>query len=119
MRRSSPIFPTTTSPDVDRYYRGNDVRFFYLNAGEEIGRVEVPSWVAEDEGAFGLVHSLIVDQCHRGGGYPVGLMEAHEQAVVTGADRRYFAELMEQAMYSQRLPLYTSEKARSKSLRRL
>jgi GNAT superfamily N-acetyltransferase len=115
----SAVFPTTTTPAVARYYQGNDVHFFYVNVGEEVGRVEVPSWVAEDGDALGLVHSLIVDQCHRGGGYPVGLMEAHEQAVVTGADRRYFVQLMEQAFYSKRLPLYTSEKARSKSLRRL
>ena len=114
----SAMFASSSSPAA-RYYGGNDVHFFYLNVGEEVGRIEVPSWVAENEGALGLVHSLIVDQCRRGGGYPVGLMEAHEQAVVTEADRRYFVQLMEEALYSQHLPVYTSEKARSKRLRRL
>ena len=109
----------TSSPTVARYYGGDDIHFFYINGGEEIGRVEVPSWVADDEGTLGLVHSLVVDQCRRGGGYPVGLMEAHEQAVVGGADRRYFVEMIEQALYAQRQPVYTSEKARSKRLRRL
>ena len=93
----------TTSPDVDKYYRGTGLSFFYLNAGEEIARVEVPSWVAEREEAVNLTHSLLVDQCGRGHGYPVALMEAHEQAVVTGVDRRYFVELVEQALFDQRL----------------
>jgi GNAT superfamily N-acetyltransferase len=114
----SAIF-ATSSLAVARYYGGNDVHFFYVNVGEEIGRVEVPSWVAEDEGSLGLVHSLVVDQCRRGDGYPVGLMEAHEQAVVGGADRRLFVQMVEQALYAQGQPVYTSEKARSKRLRRL
>ena len=108
----------TSSHTVARYY-GDDVHFFYVNGGEEIGRVEVPSWVADDESTLGLVHSLVVDQCRRGGGYPVGLMESHEQAVVGGADRRHFVQMIEQALYAQRQPVYTSEKARSKRLRRL
>ncbi len=41
-------------------------------------------------------------------------MEAHEQAVVTGVDRRYFVELVEQALYDQRLPIFSSEKNISK-----
>ena len=39
--------------------------------------------------------------------------------MVGGADRRYFVEMIEQALYAQRQPVYTSEKARSKRLRRL
>ena len=107
----------TLSRYMERYYKGNDVLFFYVNVGPEIGRVEVPSWVAEDEGALGLVHSLVLDQCRRGQGYPVGLMEAHEQAVVSGPDRRYFVELLERTLHGDGLPVYTSEKARSKRLR--
>ena len=76
--------------------------------------MEVPSWVAEDEASLELMHSLIIDQCRRGPGYPVALMEAHEQAVVTGPDRRYFVELVEQALFDQRLPIYSSEKNISK-----
>ena len=44
-------------------------------------------------------------------------MEAHEQAVVTGADRRYFAEMVDGALQRGGLPVFTSEKARSKRLR--
>ena len=107
----------TSSRGVETYYRGNGISFFYVNVGEEIGRVEVPSWIADDEAALGLTHSLVVDQCRRGRGYPVGLMEAHEQAVVGGADRRYFVQAVEEALQGQGMPVYSSEKSRSKRLR--
>ena len=109
----------STSPLVADHYQGHDIHFFYLHAGEEIGRVEVPSWVAEspDSSGLALAHALILDQCRRGPGYPIALMEAHEQAMVTGADRRYFVQLVEDALSDQRLPVYTSEKSRSKRLR--
>ena len=91
--------------------------FFYLNIGEEICRVEVPSWVAENENLLNLVHTLVVDQCRLGRGYPVGLMEAHEQAVVTGSDRQIFINLVERILHDENLPVFTSEKDRSKRLR--
>lgn len=109
----SSVF-TSASALVAQHYRDHEIHFFYVNVGEEIGRVEVPSWVAEDEALLGLAHSLVIDQCRRGPGYPVTLMESHEQAVVTGSDRRYFVELVENALYDQRLPTYSSEKNRSK-----
>ena len=102
---------------VEDYYGGQEVCFFYVNTGEEIGRVEVPSWVAEDEAALGMAHAMIVDQCVKGPGYPTALMEAHEQAVVTGADRRTFSELVGNALQDRGMPAYTSEKSRSKRLR--
>ena len=107
----------STSRLVEDYYRGHGVHFFYIHAGEEIGRIEVPSWVAEDEALLGLAHTLVVDQCRRGPGYPTSLMEAHEQAVVTGADRRFFVEQVEDTLSDQHVPVYTSEKNRSKRMR--
>ena len=106
-----------SSPVIDRYYRGTGIHFFYVNVGEEIGRVEIPSWVAEDENLVELVHSLVVEQCRRGHGYPVALMEAHELAAVRGADRRFFVQQVERALQSEMLPVYSSEKDRSKRLR--
>lgn len=102
---------------VKNSYGGHGVSFYYLNVGEEMGRVEIPSWVAEDETLLGLTHSLILDQCKRGPGYPIALMESHEQAVITTSDRRYFAELVEDSLQDRRMPVYTSEKNRSKRLR--
>ena len=95
---------------VHSHYGKHGVSFFYVKTEEEIGRVEVPDWVAEDEALLGLVHSLVVEQCRLGPGYPVALKEAHEQAVVTGADRQYFVALVEDALEQQGLPVYSSEK---------
>ena len=44
-------------------------------------------------------------------------MESHEQAVITTSDRRYFAELVEDSLQDQKMPVYTSEKNLSKRLR--
>jgi len=46
---------------------------FYLKLDEEIARIEIPQWVAQDENGFNLVHTLVLDQCKRGQGYPVAL----------------------------------------------
>lgn len=108
---------TTSSRISGTYYAGNEVNFFYLNVGEEIGRVEVPSWIAEDTSSVEMVHSLILDQCRRGQGYPIGLMEAHEQAVLESSDRNYFLELVEDTLQSRGVTVQSSEKSRSKRLR--
>jgi hypothetical protein len=112
----SGVFASASSL-VESYYGGHGVCFFYVHAGEEMGRVEIPSWVAEDEALLGLAHALVIDQCRRGPGYPIALMESHEQAVVTTADRQQFAQLVENALQGQRLATYTSEKSRSKRIR--
>ncbi len=68
--------------------------FFYLHVGHEIGRVEIPAWVARDEQLVNQVAAMILDQSKKGYGYPVALAEAHEQAVVKGADREFFYQLL-------------------------
>ena len=112
----SAIFGSN-APIVRNHYRQHGVSFFYVRTQEEIGRVEAPDWVVEDEALLGLVHSLVVEQCRLGPGYPVALKEAHEQAVVTSADRQYFVELVEAALTDQHLPVYSSEKNISKMRR--
>ncbi len=112
----SSVFVSTSSI-VERYYGPHQVHFFYVNVGEEMARVEVPVWVAQDDGLLGLTHGLVVDQCRRGQGYPVAIMEAHEQAVVSGADRERFHELVDNALSTQRVFVYSSAKSRSKRLR--
>ena len=112
-----PLSCVTNTSIVRDFYGPHWVYFYYVNVGEEIARVEVPQWVAEDEGLLALSHSLVVDQCRRGKGYPAAIMESHEQAVISGADRESFKLLMEEALTGQRLPVYTSEKNRSKRMR--
>ena len=107
----------TTSSIVDRYYGEHEVNFYYLNAGEEIARVEIPAWVAGSPELLSLTHAGLLDQCRKGHGYPVAISEAHEQAVVTGGDREEFRVMVEAALGTQRLPVYTSLKDRSKRVK--
>lgn len=112
--RRSPLYLTNSSVPREYYGDRQQVYFYYLNVGEEIARVEVPRWVAESDTLLGLGHSLIVEQCRRGQGYPVAISEAHEQAVVTGRDRQLFRQMVEETLEKQGLPTYTSQKERSK-----
>ena len=107
----------SSSELVKSYYEDNEVRFFYVNTGDEIARVEMPKWVAEDESSVSLVHSLVADQCRLGSGYPACLMEAHEQAVISTSDRSYFLNLLEEVLEGQNMRFYTSRKDHSKRIR--
>lgn len=69
--------------------------FFYLHTGGEIARVEIPAWIARDQELLDRISRLLLDQAHRGNGYPVVLAEAHEQAVVKGPDRDFFYHLIQ------------------------
>ena len=102
---------------VRERYGEHRVYFFYLKVDDEIARIEIPQWVAENEDLLNLAHSLVLDQCRRGHGYPVALSEAHEQAVVTGADRENFWELVESTMVAEPRPSSGSAKSLSKRMR--
>ncbi|MDY6917119.1 MAG: DNA double-strand break repair nuclease NurA, partial [Chloroflexota bacterium] len=112
----SPLF-LTGSPFVHKHYGEHQIHFFYLKLDEEVARLEVPNWVAADEELVGQVHALVLDQCRRGHGYPVALMEAHEKAVVTAIDRERFWELIEMSLARDRMDITGSGKQQSKRLR--
>ena len=112
----SCLYRTDSSISRD-FYGPHQVHFYYVNTGDEIARVEVPEWVAKDKGLLELSHVLANDQCRRGLGYPAAIAEAHEQAVVTGQDREAFKQMLEEALDRNKLPVYTSEKVRSKRMR--
>jgi NurA-like 5'-3' nuclease len=73
--------------------------------------------VAEDSPRLELVHAVLVDQCRRGQGYPVALSEAHEKAVVTGADRDVFWRMVDESMADEHIDAIESGKSRSKRTR--
>ena len=91
-------------------------RFYYVNSGTEIARVEVPDWVAEDPDLLALSHAMLAKQCELGLGYPVAISEAHEQAVVSGRDREEFRKLALMLMEQNGLPTPESAKTVSKRL---
>ncbi|MSQ32027.1 MAG: DNA double-strand break repair nuclease NurA [Dehalococcoidia bacterium] len=99
---------------VREQYGDHQISFFYLNTGDEIARIEVPVWIADDEESTSMVHSLVMDQCKKGRGYPVVLSEAHEQAVVSHADAERFWDLLENAMDRAKAHRASSAKSISK-----
>jgi hypothetical protein len=114
-QRSALFF--SQSSLVEKYYGGNRVYFFYLRIEDEVARVEIPEWAAFRTGLVELTHSLVLDQCRRGQGYPAALSEAHEKAVVSAADREEFWALVEESMQDEKMRVDTSLKSQSKKTR--
>lgn len=92
----SPLWKSHTH--ILNLYGEHEIYFCYVHVGTEIARIEVPSWVAENMTDFELALSLMLGQVDKGGGYPISLAEAHNQAVVTGSDRSRFFGFLEQEM---------------------
>ena len=95
----------------------NRTRFCYVRLPNEVARLEMPAWVAEDEERMERLHAVVWDQAQKGLGYPRALTEAHELAVVRGDDRRLFFELLSAQLAAKGLPLIRTGKAVSKIVR--
>lgn len=114
----SAIFGSTSH--IQRSYpAGSEVCYFYLKgppaSGEpEVGRVEVPRWVAEKPRLVDHIHATILQECKKGTGYPLVLSEAHERAVIRGAEREAFFRLIERRLRRAGLSPVDSSKRRSK-----
>jgi len=100
------------------YPTGTDISFFYLKVpgpgGGELGRIEVPRWVADDPALLDRVHATVLQECRKGEGYPLALSEAHERAVVRTSEREAFFRLMERRLREAGLGPTGSRKRRSK-----
>ena len=92
-------------------YGPHYIYYFYLHVGTEIGRVEVPEWVATDRALLDLVHACLYDQAEKGQGYPVALAEAHERAVVRSADREAFYRFLRDTFVKNDLQTRLSTKS--------
>ena len=89
--------------------------YFYVRTEQEVGRVELPRWVAADPELLALVHAVVLDQAEKGGGYPIILQEAHERAVVRAPEKALFYQILERELQRRGLTGYaTSGKALSK-----
>ncbi len=112
-----PLFVSMSRVNLE-HYGPHLVHFFYMRVGRELCRIELPAWVAAEPGLVDRVHSLVYDQCARGGGYPVALSRAHEQAVVRNADRRTFLSMVEASLARAEAPANESAKRESKAFSR-
>ena len=116
--RRSDVFESTSA--ILDEYESHRVQFFYLNVGGEVVRIEAPQWVMRDGRMLDMVHALVYDQCQRSPDYPPfppALQEAHEQAVITTAERRLVEELVERALAERGIVYARSAKDRSKRRR--
>ncbi|MDX1420738.1 MAG: DNA double-strand break repair nuclease NurA [Rubricoccaceae bacterium] len=101
-------------------YGAHHIVYFYVRAGREVGRVEMPQWVAEQPGWVDLLHAVVLDEVEKGGGYPMILSEAHERAVVRAREKDVFYRILERQMRSAGLPTtVASGKAASKRTPRI
>jgi hypothetical protein len=115
--RSAPF--SSTSHIQREYPEGNKICYFYVHIpsawGEgEIGRVEMPEWVADEPALLDRLHSVILSECQKGDGYPMILSEAHEHAVVRAREREQFYRMIERSMQGANLSTNGSRKQRSK-----
>jgi hypothetical protein len=95
----SQVFASTSQ--ILEQYGEHRIDFFYVNVGGEIARVEIPQWLSTDGEALSFVHAALYDQCQRSPGfpaYPPALLEAHEQAVITAAERQLVDDMIEQSL---------------------
>lgn len=96
----SAVFAIQSSSRV-RYTGSLSLHFFYLNIGDEkhpsIARVEIPEWVAKDDGKMELLHSALIQQCQIMGArpYPYILHRAHEIAVVSFEEKKQIEQMIQ------------------------
>lgn len=102
------------SPITEHYPDHLKPHFFYINVGQEVGRVELPAWVAQDSVLVEHIASIILDQCAKGRGYPVSLAEAHEQAVIKGPDRDFFFHVVQKVGVERHARIAMSQKSLKK-----
>jgi len=112
------------SPANERFAEvdpANQVCFFYLNPGQwgqQIARVDIPMWVAQERAAVAHVHALVVDQCQIIGDYPYALTRADEMAVVGRRDQEELNFMIELAMQRHGIESSLTAKQGSKELAR-
>jgi NurA domain-containing protein len=91
-------------------YGEQRISYFYLNVDDEIAKVEIPQWIAQDKQLVDQTAAHCLRQAKLGGGYPVVLAESHEHAVVRGPDRETFYTLVEESLRRKQLDPHSSAK---------
>lgn len=102
------------------YQPQHRIIYFYMSTGDEIVRVEVPKWVADNPKVLDLVHAVLHDQCLRSGQqppYPPALHEAHEAAVISTGDRAAVQMLIAEQLQRRGISTFTPAKSFHKRLR--
>lgn len=104
---------------IQSEYARHRIHYFYVRLPDEVARVELPEWAAQQPGWVDTIHALVLDQAEKGGGYPSILTEAHERAVVRHHEKEIFYLVLEKAMQAQGVSIGGSRKALSKRVPRI
>lgn len=105
----------SNEPILDFY--SAPIYFFFLNANEEIVRIEVPEFVAKDEVKLSTLHSVLLSQIEKGPNYPVVLREAHEQAVIHNSEKSALEDIITELSLKNNLECKENSKLSSKRSR--
>ncbi len=105
--------------EVLKVYGDHRIVAFYVHGCGEVGRVEMPEWVAEQPEWLSLIHAVVLDQCEKGGGYPIILQEAHERAVVRMQEKDVFHRILARQIRSAgaAAPTYSGKSASKRAPR--
>ena len=100
-------------------YGGHRIVATYVRGCGEVGRVEMPEWVAAQPEWLDLIHAVVLDQCEKGGGYPIVLQEAHERAVVRAREKDVFYRILARQARGQgsTVPTYSGKAASKRAPR--
>lgn len=95
------LFDPGWEVNAPRYLGEHAIRACYVNFGEPgqpiIARIEVPQWCAAP-GPIGVLCAVLYRHARIGGGYPLALKAAHEEAVVSEEDQRAIEQAIEQQL---------------------
>jgi hypothetical protein len=97
------------------------VGFLYLQTtapGSTPARLDIPAWVADEDGLIEDIVDAVRAECVVGNGYPYALETADEAAVITLRDREQFLRAVQDFAEANELPFRVSRKAVSKIHRR-
>ncbi|MCL5273717.1 MAG: DNA double-strand break repair nuclease NurA [Chloroflexi bacterium] len=81
-----------------------------------IARLEMPSWCAAPE-QVGVLSRIMVRHTHMGGGYPLCLKAAHEEAVLAHSDEQAIDRIIQRNLIDQGIMARPSSKQEAKEKR--
>jgi hypothetical protein len=120
----SAVF-SVSSPTSDKFGEDQQVHFFFMNVGtadfQHLARVEVPAWVARDEGNIALIQAALLDQTRMLGSkpYPYLLHRSHEVALVSMDEHQRVEEMIIREFMQKSVPVGSpSQKQAVKDLMR-
>jgi hypothetical protein len=109
------LFDPRWEVNAPQYLGEHAVRACYVNFGEPgrpiIARIEAPQWCA---GAIGALCAVLHRHARLGGGYPLILKAAHEEAVVRQEDQHEIEQAIEQALLASGILAQASFKQEAK-----